>query len=250
MATAAYEEKIDIGRVLERGFGVIRRNAGPFLGAGLVFAGLPNFAIQYLSADPAFLPETMTGTVIVIYLGVFLFLVFGSFLLQAAIVRAAVLDLSGRPASLGASLQAAVSLVLPMLGLAIVAGFGILFGLLLLIVPGIMLYVMWSVAGPVLIQERTGVFDSLSRSAALTSGSRWRVFGLLIIVALLSGVINAVFAVLPVDPLNDPLLFAAIFTVSAVLGAVLGAAMTASLYVELRTVKEGAPVDGLATIFE
>lgn len=53
---------------------------------------------------------------------------------------------------------------------------GIGVGFLLLIVPGIILVLMWSLTIPVAVIEDTGLRDSVNRSTELTKGSRGRVF--------------------------------------------------------------------------
>ncbi|HEX8644104.1 MAG TPA: hypothetical protein VF702_09350 [Allosphingosinicella sp.] len=251
MATA-YPQNIDIGRVIQRGFGVIGRNAAGFLLAGLVLAGGPNFMLQYLIIpEPGEIVPNVTLETVAAYLGLLAATMFAAGLLQAALVRSSILEMNGRPADVAGSFQVALFLVLPVLGLTIVSGIGIMFGFLLLIVPGIMLMVAWMVAVPVLVEERLGVFGSLSRSAELTKGSRWQVFGLLAIVVILSSMIGAVFAVfVAFDPDADPVVVALINGLAATLSGVIGAAMAASLYVELRTVKEGATADSLAAIFD
>src|SRR5581483_9637117 len=50
------------------------------------------------------------------------------------------------------------------------------FGLLIFIVPGILLALAWCVAAPAEVMERTGVFGSFSRSAALTRNHRAVIF--------------------------------------------------------------------------
>jgi hypothetical protein len=110
---------------------------------------------------------------------------------------------------------------------------------------------------PVLIQERLGVFGSMSRSRVLTKGSRWSLFGLLLVLFLAAIAIQMAFA----------LLFGFTFaitgslsTVGLVVGAI-GSALVSTVvstlmsvaiavsYVELRQVKEGTSVDELAEIF-
>jgi hypothetical protein len=93
-----------------------------------------------------------------------------AYVLQAAIVYGTVTDLSGRRASLGSCVSAALKVLLPLIGLSIVSTLGMMLGLILLVVPGIILALGWSTAVPVKIVERAGVFESLSRSWALTSG--------------------------------------------------------------------------------
>ena len=69
---------------------------------------------------------------------------------------------------------------MPLLGLGIVAGIAIGIGFLLLIVPGLILMTIWSVAAPVLVLERAGVFASLGRSRELVRGNGWQVFGVIV----------------------------------------------------------------------
>ncbi len=55
-------------------------------------------------------------------------------------------------------------------------GIGIGIGLVLLIVPGIILALMWSLTIPVAVLEDKGLRDATSRSAELTKGNRGRIF--------------------------------------------------------------------------
>jgi hypothetical protein len=66
-----------------------------------------------------------------------------------------------------------------------VYGLVIVFGLILLVVPGIILGLMWALTVPVAAIENTGLLDSLNRSAELTKGGRGRVFVIYLLFALL-----------------------------------------------------------------
>jgi len=55
-------------------------------------------------------------------------------------------------------------------------GIGVGIGFALLIVPGIILALMWSLTIPVAVLEDKGLRDATSRSAELTKGSRGRIF--------------------------------------------------------------------------
>jgi uncharacterized membrane protein len=59
--------------------------------------------------------------------------------------------------------------------------------MVLLIVPGLILYTMWFVGFPACVVERLGPWTSLRRSRELTKGYRWKVLAL----ALLFPVLNA-----------------------------------------------------------
>jgi uncharacterized membrane protein len=120
-------------------------------------------------------------------------------------------------------------------------------GFMLLIVPGIILLLRWSVAVPVLVQERRGVFGSMKRSRELTKGSRWALFGFWIILIIAVIVIQLVLSqVVMVFGVTTALILDALVT--SVVSVVTSVAPAVS-YVELRQVKEGTSVDELAEIF-
>ena len=55
----------------------------------------------------------------------------------------------------------------------------------LFIVPGIILFLMWSLAVPAKVVEHKGIFDSMSRSMELTKGSRGRIFIIMLLMLVL-----------------------------------------------------------------
>jgi len=83
----------------------------------------------------------------------------------------------------------------------ILAGLGILVGLVLLIVPGLFLLTIWSMIVPAIVIEGRSAGESFSRSREIVRGNGWSVFGLIVItfliVAIASGVIRLIFAPLP-----------------------------------------------------
>ncbi|MGX5803925.1 hypothetical protein ACWGS9_22130 [Bradyrhizobium sp. Arg314] len=168
-------------------------------------------------------------------------------LLQSALVRATIEDLNGKRPSFGDCIQMAIRFLLPTLAIGLLVGLGAGLGLMLLIVPGIILWLGWSMAVPVLIQERRGVFGSMSRSRALTKGSRWALFGLFLILIIIAMIVQWGMLLVLV-------LFGGIIAeigaalVQTVVSMVLSIA-TAVSYVELRQAKEGASIDELAEIF-
>ena len=239
--------KIDIGMVVQRGFSVIGRNAVGFLIVSLLLAGLPVFLIQFLVAAQA---DAANVAGLFVYPVLWLVSVVFGCLLQATLVRSSILTLDGQEPDVAGSLIGALGLVLPLIGLSILTYVGILLGLMLLIVPGIMLYIAWIVAVPVLIQEEIGVLASLKRSAELTRGSRWRIFGLICIYVVAYAILAGVGTVAGVAAIQgSPLAFAGTQALVSSLAALLASAMIASLYIELRTVREGATSQGLAAIF-
>ncbi|MDP0959003.1 hypothetical protein Q6334_28190, partial [Klebsiella pneumoniae] len=92
---------------------------------------------------------------------------------------AAVNGFNGKATSFGQAFDVGVKMFLPLLGFAIIAALGAGLGYLALIVPGVIISVMWSVASPAVVVEKRGVLESLQRSRDLTRGYRWNVFGLM-----------------------------------------------------------------------
>jgi hypothetical protein len=260
MATAAGEyNKIDIGRVISRGFETLGRQIGPFLLLALLLSAIPIFITQYLLLNSLGMDDAGSVTDPAAALSMFsspfywfatLIMVVSGYLLQAALVRSTILDQTGRTVDLGGSLALALRLLLPMIGLAILSSIIIGLGFVLLIVPGVIAYLMLAVAVPVLVEERKGVIDSMGRSRRLTKGSRLRILGLLVLFLIFYLIISAVVAfVLAVVIPSSALGASAIAAFTTALSAAFISVMLASLYIELRTVKEGATTDSLADIF-
>jgi len=116
-----------------------------------------------------------------------------TFVLQATLVKA-VDDVRDGTAdmSMGDTVQAARPSIGSVALASILAGFGIVIGLILFIVPGLFLLTIWCLIVPVIVLERVGAMDSFGRSRALVKGYGWPVFGTLVLVFLLLLVIGAI----------------------------------------------------------
>lgn len=247
-----------IGRVFGDSFGVFGRNALLCIGLALIFSGIPTLLLQWVTystlldsaSDPTAMSQQGGAVGLIAIVGGLVSFVLGS-LLQASLTRASIEDLNGQRPSFGDCLGTALGVVFPVMIIALLVSIGAGLGALLLLVPGIILWLRWSVAIPVQVNERLGILGSMSRSAELTKGSRWSLFGLylILIIAIIAMQLLAGFA-------------AGLFTSAfGALGAVLAAALISSLwtialsivagvvYVELRLVKEGTDVKDLAEIF-
>ena len=261
-STPPPQAKADAGRVIGRAFEALKANFLPFFGVALLLAGLPGFLIQYLAfsgfetMDPSFiLSWSYWGPL----LGTLLAMMLASALLQGVLVRSTILHLSGRDADIGASLLFGLRLLLPIVGVTICVGILVSLGLILLIVPGVMIYCALIVSIPALVEERRGVFGSMGRSRELTRGSRGQVFLLLVLFWIFSAVVSAVLgavtgATMGISPtgqpiMPDPILAGAANAIASSLTTMIVAVVLAALYVELREVKEGATPSDLADVF-
>lgn len=239
----------EIGRVFGNSFSVLTRNAPLFLGLAALMSGLPTLLMTYvgLNALPGQFAAGMISNNYPGIAGGWLITFICGALLQAALVRATIEDLNGQTPVFADCFQTALTVLFPTIGISILVTIGSAFGLVLLIVPGVVLWLGWSVAIPVLVQERLGVFGSMARSRALTKGSRWSLFGLFIVLIIALWVIQMVFGVMALasGTLFSPFMAAIGSTISA---AIMSTG-TAAAYVELRTAKEGASFESLAEIF-
>jgi hypothetical protein len=90
-----------------------------------------------------------------------------------------------RDASAGQLLRAVMPVLGQLILVAVVAGVGIVIGFVLIIVPGLILLTIWSVAAPVVVLERPGGLRALGRSRELVRGNGWNVFAVILVLVIL-----------------------------------------------------------------
>lgn len=263
MATAVAGERFELGRVMARASGAVRRNAVLFLLLAAILQFGPALLFRVLTPPPVFVPGQMPdlgiGYGVSILVSVLLY-----YVTMAAVTHVTVVDLKDEKPTLGPALARGVRLAIPLFGLAIVSGFALMFGFLLLVVPGIILGLMWIVAVPVMVEEGTGVFASLGRSRALTRGARWRIF--LLMLALLLTFYLVVFAASAVfgtvslvggdsaaaasASIGGTGIGAVVITIINAVFVIGITALIAAMYVELRYVRDGVAGTDVAAVFD
>lgn len=275
MATLAKvfeDRKMSIGRVFERAFATITHNPMVTLGLAFLFGAVPSllstYATNLMRADMARtqLSSGQQGLSSFGYemVGVMLFssalAILIAALTQAVLTRATTAESESRRAGFAESVAAAFRVVFPLAALMILLVLAVMLGFILLIVPGVMLYVMWSVASPALVEEHSGVFGSFARSRELTKGARWKIFALLLIVLAVGLLLEAAAAraaiqLVGVDAMATasagklPLALTAVMLVVSTIKNVFWGTVQASTYVELRQWKEGGSTEQLAEVF-
>jgi hypothetical protein len=235
------EGEFRIGRVFSRATAVFLRNFPVYFVVTTV-AHLPNVLLSQGGKQPG---GAAVGWLL---LGVFLTLTLGM-LSQAIVVHGAFQDMRRKPVSLAEAIRVAFSRFLPILGLAICAAFAVGFGLLLLIVPGYILLVMWYVAAPACVVERLGPFDSLKRSAVLTKGHRWAIFGMIMVVGIPAAIVGAVIGAALGQTGNASLVMLGALIWGGVSGA-FTAIVAVVAYHDLRVAKEGIDTQQIASVFD
>jgi hypothetical protein len=270
--TASAAAGFEIGRVISRTFGVLGRNFVTFLLLAMLLVGLPTGAATFLQLVRT-LPlmagavgsdtQTFAPASIALTIGAGLVGAMANAVLQGAIIHGAVGDLTGKRASFGECLGTGLRFLLPLIAIGLISAVCLFVGFLLLIVPGVLLALAWSVTAPVRVVERTTVFGAFGRSLELTRNCRASIFALAIIVGVASLIINIAVGAIGLAPLmamaNRPsggafagVLFAqaVVSLISQTLSALVGATGIASVYYELRQVKEGIGAEQLAAVFD
>jgi len=269
MATAAAgggERGISIERIFGRAFGTIRANPLATLGIAFLFSAVPSVAIN------VFVQGVQGNPQVVARVGVAGMVAFGllmaavgiviSAITQGALVRATVAHNAGRESSLAESASAGLVVIVPLFLVGLLVGLGVAFASILLLVPGLMLYCAWVVASPVVVAERVWPLEAVSRSADLTRGARWKVFGLLLIMMVGYWIISAVVGLITVQMAgglrgvaamgasrNLPIGVLVMSGIVQTIVACIWGVVVSSLYVDLREWKDGPDSANLAEVF-
>jgi uncharacterized membrane protein len=168
---------LSTGELLDRTFSLYRSHFVLFLG---IFA-LPHLAVLafqcvgfvFKSPTPQ-LTNVLLTSLWSLVAGVFSIMV--SAASQAATVVAVSQVHLDRPASVADSFLMVKEQIWGVVGLSLLIGLVVVLACFLLIVPGVLLAIQWSLAVPVKVLENRGATDAMSRSADLTKGSRGRIF--------------------------------------------------------------------------
>ena len=96
--------------------------------------------------------------------------------------------------SLGASIRFAVSRLLSIWALSIIVGIIVVLGFIALVVPGIILAIMFSLALPVLLIENKGVTESMGRSRQLVSHRWTKTFGTFLVLGIIVLIASLIFS--------------------------------------------------------
>jgi hypothetical protein len=181
---------LSTGELLDRTFSLYRSHFGLFVGIfALPYLVVLAFQLGGLVFQSA-VPSISTTLVTIAWAMGALVLTFIVYAVsQAATVIAVSNLLLDRPANISDSFSRVKGEVFGVLLLSFLTTISTWFGLFFILVPGVLLWIMWSLAVPVKVLEHKGVFDSMSRSMELTKGCWGRIFVIgLLIVALKFGI--------------------------------------------------------------
>jgi hypothetical protein len=169
-------QPISLGAVVSRMWEIYRDQFAVLIGTALILFGI-QFVLNLL------IPGSGVALTILLWaLGV---------LYQGMVVEL-VQDIRDgrRDHSVGDLIRSVEPVFWPLAAVSILFGLGLAIGFILLIIPGLILMVIWSVVAPVTVLERPGVFAAFGRSAELVQGNGWNVFGVIVLVFLTVAVIS------------------------------------------------------------
>jgi hypothetical protein len=163
-----------------------------------------------------------------------------AFWLQGALVRAVEDVRDGRAdMSLGETFESVRPHLTSIIVAGLLAGLGIVLGLILLIVPGLVLLTWWILIVPAIVVEGKNAGESFSRSRELVRGYGWNVFGVIILTLLIYIGISIVLRLI-LTPLADWLESFVASIVVGTLATPLLAVTWTLLYFRLREAEEPA----------
>lgn len=260
MATATetrLNESVSLAQVFQLALLTIRHNPVVTLSLAFLFGAVPALFVNYAVST---LTDDATGSGDAILWALYVFSLFAnlvvSALTQAFQTRATVTEAEGRRATLAECVRAGLSVLVPLVLLSVLISLAITLGYVLLLVPGLALGALWSVAVPALVEERNGVLASLRRSRILTQGAWSRIFGLMLVLLAISILVMVIVEVGSGEwgseslaaAYSNPAYLLLSITTSTLLNVFWGA-VQASLYVELKEWKDGPTAHRLEQIF-
>jgi hypothetical protein len=225
--------KLDTGRVFERIFAIYRDQFTLLAPTALVLFVPVAILNGLVLAGGGALAALLTAAIALI----------ATYWFQGMVVEAVVDILDGRrDHSVGSLFSASTPFIGRLVGAGVLATIVIVIGLILLIVPGLIALTLLAVIAPAIVIDRVGVIESFRRSRELVRGSAWRVFGVIVVLFLITAVVGNIINAIAGGASDESFVgYAVADLIVHVLLAPLSAIAATVMYVELRRVK-GEPL--------
>ena len=245
------------GEIFSTALDIYRRNAAKLLGLVAVVV-IPLSLIGFLIVRVALAPGTrrvniggrvaevpqprnLLVALLAVGIGAAIAIIINS-ILQAATMRGAALASLGEPVDISDSYRWGMRRFGSVLLVGILIGLGVLGGLILLIIPGIIFLVMWSVSIPSVVVEGQRGTSAMRRSWQLVRGHFWFVLGVVVVASIITSVVSSIFTRLAGT--SDVLAYI-LNTIGQIITAPFAALVTVVLYLDLRTKSENLTVTEL-----
>jgi rubredoxin len=175
-----------VGSVLGRSLRILTRNLVPFCFLAFLIMGIDAWLTTIALAQLEMSNELRNNlSSIATYL-------LATPLLSAFLIYGTIAELRGQHANFSDCIMGGLSLMFPVILVALLQSILLFMGFMALVVPGLIIMTMVWVAIPAAVVERPGIFASLSRSGELTKGFRWQIFGIVICLGLVQFCLNIV----------------------------------------------------------
>ena len=177
------QKRLDVGGVIRRVWSIYVDQAPVLMPAAAAVFVATGIVAALLAAGGSLL-GVLVAEIIVIVSG----------MLFTGMVVELVADVQDgrRDSTPGQLLKAAAPVLGQLILVGLVASVAIVIGLFAFVVPGLILVTIWSVFVPVIVLERAPGLSSLGRSRSLVRGNGWQVFGVLLVLFVLVGLVSLV----------------------------------------------------------
>jgi len=231
------------GTVIADTFSVYFANLVPFALITLVVYSPMLVALVLFSYSEEDSMQAVSG-IALLFLGAFL-----APAASGAVTYGVFQHVRGQKASVGDCLAIGFHRLLPVIGVSFVTGLVTGIGILLCIVPGLIAMTMYATAIPTAVIEKRGVMDSMGRSTQLTKGTRWPVFGVIFVLALIQNIASWIVTAATTASGSQVAVVAGSGITTIVLGG-LAACSPALIYYHLRRAKESIDIEEIASVFD
>jgi hypothetical protein len=274
------EGNFRVGRVINQSASILSRNFPVlFLIGAIAYLPIQLFALWFTNlAQGGTLPAGVSPAQIGIAVGLFLLvMIVFSLLSQAVILHLAFQNMRNQPANVFESLKIGLRRFFPLLLLGLVMGILMLLVVIALSMTGgafvvftgntvytvvimavavilglaamIILYTMWFVAVAACVVERRGPFAAMGRSKQLTKGYRWRIFGLILLLFVVSFMASGLIELILKPAGGTILTFLVTLAWTAIWGAYYAISVAVS-YHDMRVAKEGVDIEQIVAVFD
>jgi hypothetical protein len=229
------ERKLDVGATLSQVFSTYGSQAGVLLPLAFCIYIVVAVVDVLLAGSIALVPLVLAVSVI-------------AATLYTGMVVGLVADVQDgrRDSTVGDLVRATGPVILPLIGVGLLAGIGIGIGFVLFIVPGLILLTIWVAIAPAIVVERRGVIEAFGRSRELVRGNGWQVFGVILVVYVIVFIASAIFGAIGTG-ISDSAGVRIVFSlIASTLTAPISALVAAVIYFRLLSIKGeagAAPVD-------
>src|SRR5437660_4753861 len=200
--------ELGLGEVISKTFEVYRRDFAKYF---VLFAvvGVIAHVVTALAQQAFVLPplpvnptppqfsayfSALFGALFLLLVVIFVVNIVFSTIAEGSAIRLASEQVTKGQVNLGASIRFAVSRLRSIWVLSIIVGIIVVLGFIALIVPGIILAIMFSLALPVLLIENKGVTESMGRSRQLVTHRSAKTFGTFLVLGIIVLVASLIFS--------------------------------------------------------